>query len=110
MTNPAINDFLDLMPLSVSRRPFLSDNAYGQRTFGPEAGPYRARVNYEDHFIRGENGELVQAQGVIWLATDDRMYAKDLITLPDGSQPSLLKIGAETDETGAVLYTRIDFG
>lgn len=104
-----IADFLDLMPLTVTVAPFVSRDSYGVATYGT-ARPYRARVNYKQHYIRKSEGEMVPARGMVWLATSDAISVNDRVTLPDGTTPLILESNGETDETGDTLYVRLDFG
>lgn len=109
MSGAGIADWLDLMPLTVQIAPYLGRTSYGVASYGPAVG-YRARVNYEQHYVRDKSGATVVSTGVAWIANTSEIDVDDRIILPDGSTPIVLKAGAETDETGKVLYTRIDFG
>lgn len=104
-----ISDFLDLMPLTVTVEEFASNDTFGARTYAVPAS-FRARVVYKNHYVRGPSGELVAASGMIWVATAAIFTDKARVTLPDGQQPQILMVAGVTDETGGILYVRVDFG
>lgn len=103
-----IDDWSDLMPLTVTVQPFVSRTPYGTPSYASPAS-YAARVNYKAHDIRRPDGQVVTARGMVWLASADQIAADSLVTLPDGSTPLILESAAVTDETGGILYVRLDF-
>lgn len=104
-----INDFLDLMPSAITIEALTGRDSYNTPSYAAPVS-YRCRCNYKAHFVRGPEGELIPAKGTLWIASSVRIPVTSRITLPDGTQPQILESVAETDETGAILYCRIDFG
>ena len=109
MSAADIADFLDLMPSTITVEPFTSRDSYGAAVYGT-AVSYRAHVFYKNHFVRGTDGELIAARGIIWIATANVISVNDRITLPDGTKPDLLSVGAAQNESGETLYQRVDIG
>lgn len=102
-----IEEWADLMTDTVKVSPFIKRDTYGDPTYG-KLSSYKARVNYETHFIRAATGEQVVARGWAIMATVNPVSVNDKISLPDGSSPLILTVNVETDEKGP-LYTRLDF-
>lgn len=103
-----IDDLLDLMPNTVTVRPFVSRDSYGAASYGSPTD-YPARVNYKTHNILGPDNQLILSNGTIWMACSDPVSSDDQVTLDDGSTPVILKATRETDESGVVQYVRADF-
>ena len=101
------DEFLDMMPHTVSVERFLGRADDGKASFGPPTD-YRARVNMKTHNVLNAMNQLVVANGMAWLATVDPIKADDRITLPDGSKPIILVANVTPDENGDA-YTRLDF-
>lgn len=104
-----IEDWSDLMPGTVTVQTFVSRDSYGGASYASPA-TYDCRVNYKHHDIRRPDGQVVTARGMIWIATSDQIGVDDKVTLPDSTVPEILDSASITDETGAILYTRLDFG
>lgn len=103
----AIDDWLDLMPLTVVVEPFVTRDQAGVATYGT-AVSYRARVNNKAHNVIGPDGQMVLASGTVWLATTSSIGVDDRVTLPDGTIPRILASNGEYDETTTQLYSRLD--
>lgn len=108
---PFASDFLDMMNSVVTIQAYVanSDPYNLNETLGPSY-PAQAYVAYKNHYVRGSQGELVAARGTIYIATSNMITVGDKITLPDGTAPIILNVGALTDETGAVVVMQVDFG
>lgn len=102
-------DLLDLMTSIVLVEKLVSRDANLAATY-KKPKRYRARVVYQTHIVRAPNGENVTANGIIWLAAECEIPTTARITLPDKSQPPILKSAAPTDETSEIMYVRLDFG
>jgi hypothetical protein len=103
-----IDDWLDLMPDTVTVAPWQARDTVGVAQYGPPV-PYRARVNNKSQMVRVASGELVAARGVAWLATTDDIDVRSKITLPDGSTPVILVSNVTPDENGP-LFVKVGFG
>lgn len=101
------DDFLDLMPNSVTVQTFLGVTDDGQRMFSSPI-TYRARVNTKTHNVIGAGNQLVVARGTAWLDTVDPISVNDKIILDDGTVPIVLAVNVEPDENGPA-YTRLDY-
>jgi hypothetical protein len=104
----AINDFLELMPHTVSHAELASRDAYGKPVYG-SAVDYTARVLYKNQKVRAKDGSEVVARGVVWIGGTPTVSPDDQLTLPDGSTPIILSFEQYADEDGA-HHTKIFFG
>ncbi len=105
-----IDDWLDLMPQTVTVEPLVSRDAYGAPTYGAPA-TYQARVYFKTRYVRTAGAEEVVARGRCWIATVAPIDTTARITLPDQSEitgPLILNVDVVPDENGP-LYTSIDF-
>jgi len=105
-----ISDWVDMMPHTVSLEPFVSEDAYGLPTYGASVD-YRARVIRKPHYVRGQEGKDITADGMVWLGpptsdltsdTVPTVTTRDRITLPDGTltTPPILSVSKIPDEDG----------
>lgn len=104
----AINDWLDMMPHTVTHAAYAGRTAYGAPAFGSPAS-YRARVSYEASYIRKTDGSEVLARGNVILAGTPAVTPEDQITLPDGSTPQIIAADMHADEHGP-HHTSVHFG
>lgn len=104
----AIEDFLDLMPHTVSHAELAGRDDYGKPTYG-SAVDYQARVTYKNQKVRASDGSEVVARGVVWIGGTPIISTDDQLTLPDGSSPIILSFEQYADEIGA-HHTKIFFG
>lgn len=95
-----VDDFLDMMPRTVTIEPFLGRDQYTKPTYGAGVD-YKARLQDRFQMVRNAEGEQVVARGIAYIACTAAVSVKDRITLPDGSQPIILSADNEDDETGA---------
>lgn len=94
-------DFLELMPHTIQVEPKTDRTDSGKRIFGAPAS-YRCLVTGSNKLVRATNGEQVVASTQINVAGPATIGAEDRITLPDGSQPTILAVKKNSDETGVV--------
>jgi hypothetical protein len=102
------DDFLDLMTSEIIVSQVIGKDTYGATIWG-SPNTYAGRIVYKTHNVIGPQGQLVTANGIIWLDTTDPISLNDQVLMPDGSTPILLQVNQPTDETGGIAYTRIDF-
>ena len=62
----SIVDYLEMLPQTITIKPFATQSKYGGETFGTGVD-YRARVIYKPHLIRNSEGNEQVARGEIWL-------------------------------------------
>ena len=107
-----ITEWLDCMPQTVSWERFQDRNDWGKPTYAA-AVSHRARVVYQTEFVidqRQGGAELeTTANGHVWFGpptsnlgsgNPPSVTAEDRITLPDGTQPNILRVDRFPDEDG----------
>lgn len=95
----ALTDFADCMPTDISIASFVSQDKYGERTFGAPAIT-KARLQYREERIAIASGEEVVARGRVYLAALTGVQPEDMVTLPDGETPEILSVRRVNDEAG----------
>jgi hypothetical protein len=100
--------FFDLMTDTVQIEPAAGRDLYGAAVFGPVAS-FRARIIYRSRVSRSTVAEVNVPKGVVWLAGTPALTLDDRVTLPDGTQPTILSVEVPTDPAGP-HHTKITFG
>lgn len=95
----ALSDFLDCMAATITREPFLSQDKFGERTFGAGVA-IQARVQEREERVTIPSGEEVLARGRVYLGALTGATTADRITLPDGTTPEILAVRKVDDEDG----------
>lgn len=103
-----VDNFADCMVHTVSHTEFAGRTSYGERLFGSTVD-YSARVIYKPTKVRTPDGREEMARGVVWLQGSPIVATEDKITLPDGTEPTIMAVDIMTDETG-FSHTKIYFG
>ncbi len=98
------DEFLELMPETITIEPVTGRDEYSARTFGT-ATSHRARVTTQVLRVLDFNGNINLSQTVVWVAPTPDAIPTDVladarITLPDGTQPPLLSAAVVSDEDG----------
>ena len=93
------NEFLALMPSTVTISTRSSHNNYGEPSFGGGT-TYRARIVNKAGFVRAADGETVEVTTVCWVASTGTIDISDRITLPDGTTPQILMVERFPDQDG----------
>mgnify|MGYP003394488181 FL=1 len=96
----SVNDWLDMMPHTVTHEEFSARSSYGAPAYGSPAS-YRARVSYESSYVRKSDGSEVLARGKVVIAGTPTVTPEDRITLPDGSTPQIITANVHADGGGA---------
>lgn len=104
----SVNDWLALMPHTVTHAAAAGRSAYGTPAYGSPAS-YRARVSYVSSYIRKADGSEVLARGKVVLAGTPTVSPEDQIVLPDGSTPQIIVANIHADEKGP-HHTTVFFG
>ena len=100
-------EFLEMLVDVVVVRTLIGRADDNTPQFGsPRA--YPSRINYETQNVIGRDGQLATASGVVWMACIDRIVIDDKVIFPDGSEPTILKVAAGSDENGPA-YTKLYF-
>lgn len=103
----SVNDFLDLMPATVTYRSALTRDAYGKVVTYTPLVSYRARVNYRTtQRVSRISGEDVLTNTEVWIAGLPDLHVGDEITLPNGKKPILEDWDQVPDEKGP-FYTKL---
>jgi hypothetical protein len=104
-------ELLELMPDTVVLEPYLSQDSYGQATYGA-ASTYQAHIGGGGTRLgRNADGSEIVSNADIHLASVVGVTVQDRITLParwSPRQPRILKVDLLSDENGAysdVVYT-----
>lgn len=94
-----IDEFLDMMPRSVSIQPYTGQNGDGEPTHGAVAD-YRARVEGRIRYITTVDGSDRVPVRRVYVAATGGITVKDKITLPDGTSPPIVAVAIVDDEAG----------
>ncbi len=96
-----INDFLDMMPRTITHAAVTSRDAYGKPSYGTPTS-YRARVTREIKRVRSQvNGQDAISDTTVWVGgVIPNLVIDDQITLHDGTTPVLISWEAPEDEAG----------
>lgn len=103
------SDLLSLMPHTVTVAPWVSQNAYGEASYG-SAVSYTARIQGKMQMIRDATGVERVSTVTVYVATTASIGPKDKLTLPSGwtpASPSIIAIQRVSDESGdhhTVIY------
>ena len=79
----------------------LSLDGYGEGQYGTPT-PFQAMWLPERQLIKDVTGQQVFSQGRLVLEGRFSMDATDRITLPDGTQPAILRIDGTADTSGFI--------
>ena len=101
------SDYLDMCPHTVTLEPLSTVDIYGGQSYGTSAS-YNALVVYQSKLIPGaDNVEVVSGTQVYIPSSSCSAAESDRITLPDGTQPRIVRVDRFSDESGAhnvVIY------
>ena len=105
-----IDDFDDFLTQTVTIAPFVSQNSYGDPTYGT-AITYKCRIELKNRMIRDLMGQERVTRGRLYINTRTIPSAKDQITLPSDytpTNPEILSIYPVQSESGTD-HIQIDF-
>lgn len=95
----ALSDFLDCMPSTITREPFVSHDKYGEKTYGAGES-IQCRIQEREERVAIASGEEVLARGRVYLGEITGIATVDKVTLPDGTTPEILTVRKVNDEDG----------
>jgi hypothetical protein len=95
-----VEELLDLMPHKVRLEPNMGSGLYTTPTLGNPIENVPARVVYEEQKTTDDAGQEVIARGHIHLGGVFGVTTKHRITLPDGTQPPIVRVKKYPDELG----------
>lgn len=103
--------FLALLRQTVTHEPFSAlGDQYGDSISYGSSTSMRARVTPTTERIVSYAGRDVTASCVAWIDAGDTVIGnRDRITLPDGSQPEILRVTRFADENGQWHHTKVYF-
>jgi hypothetical protein len=84
---------------TITQVPYVSNDPYGQSVYGSPV-THRARIDYMSHLVQDVQGTERISSTQIYIATVLPFDVRDQITLPDGSQPGLIRVDRLADATG----------
>lgn len=102
-----------MLKQTVTLAPYVSMDDNGKPVYAA-AVPYTVFVRISNAMLRQPDGKVIQGRYSV-LFTGAPVFSatplEDQLTMPDGSQPSLLRIdGPFVDEGGQVSHTRVITG
>ena len=97
------HDFLDFFQQEVTIKPWTGQNVYAEATYGPGVD-YPARVQQKVKMIRNAQGQEVISTVQVYLDGTAPVTVKDLIILPDDTQPLIQAVTSSPDETGVIHH------
>jgi hypothetical protein len=103
------NDFLDMMPHTVTHSTYASLDAYGKQSYSTANTSYSALIQYEQKKITGLDGNEVISTVHAILACTGSIDPSDRLTLPDGTSPKILTVGQVSD-SGGQHHVEVYFG
>jgi len=89
-----------LMPDTVTIELPADKDLYG-RTIYSDAVEYQARIEQRNTLTRDQDGRERVSSTTIFLATTVSIPMNARVTLPDGSQPSIMAVESVRDEDGS---------
>jgi hypothetical protein len=92
-------DFLDLMPLTISVQHQAGVNEYNEPTWSSVV-QYRARMETTRQYLRTAEGTEQIVSGRLIVDAQGTLHESDKVTLPDGKTPLVVAVATEYDETG----------
>lgn len=93
-------DFLTLAPQTVTLEPLSTHDLYGAPSFGTSVS-YSALVMQESKLVRAADGrEVVSGTQVYIPSSSAAVGEQDRLTLPDGTQPEIIRVSVYSDDDG----------
>lgn len=92
-------EFEDLMPSTVQVAKRSSQSLYGVPTFGTDVAVL-CRVEHSPRMVRTVDNREVVSSVRVYTAGPIDVDLTDRLTLPDGSQPQIIRVDNANDETG----------
>lgn len=93
-------EFLSLCPHTVTLAPLSTHDVYGAPSFGT-AVSYTALVMQESKLVRAADGREVVSGTQVYIPSSSASVAEqDRLTLPDGTQPEILRVSVYSDDDG----------
>lgn len=103
-------EFAEMMTETVTVAAKTSRDGYGRRSFGAVTS-IQARLVFEvNKRVNLEGEEIVETGKALCYGAYPDVTVDDLLTLPDGSTPSIIAVDTTKDESGGDYYTVIRFG
>ena len=93
-------DFLDLCPHTVTLEPLSTHDVYGAPSFGTSVS-HTALIMQESKLVRAADGREVVSGTQVYIPSSSASVAEqDRLTLPDGSQPEIIRVSTFSDDDG----------
>jgi hypothetical protein len=94
-----IEELLDMLPHKVRLEPLIGGDLYNKPGYGNPV-EVAARVVHVEQKTTDDAGQEVVARGKIYLGSLIGVTTKHRVTLPDGSQPPIVRVHKFPDESG----------
>ncbi len=102
-----IDDFKECFTVTVTHKPFLSQDGFSEPTYGSGVN-FKARVVREHKLVRNKEGQEVVSTAQCWLQGNPVISPADQITLEDATTPAIVMIEQLQDEIGP-SHTKVYF-
>ncbi len=102
-----INDFKELMTVTVTVAPLSSQDGFSKPTYGA-AVSFKARVVREHKLVRDKEGQEVVSTAQCWINGNPVISPEAQVTLEDATTPAVVMIEQFQDERGP-SHTKIYF-
>ena len=94
-------DFLSMAEGTVTWAPLSTVSSYASPVYSTETRNWPAHVEPGQRIVVGPEGKEEVAQAVVFvLSSSAAIETADRLTLPDGTQPRLLRVDVLNDEEG----------
>lgn len=94
------SDFKELLSATATVAKHTGVNSHGEDTYSSITASYSVMTVRGTKQVRNKDNELKVSNAQTYFMDDFTIDPDDQITLPDGSKPIILYIGAWTDELG----------
>jgi hypothetical protein len=103
-------EFAEMMTETVTVAAVASKDAYGKRTLGASTTITGRLVFEVTERLDTQGRQVVETGRVICYGAYPNVTTDDVLTLPDGSQPSIVSVDTVKDVGGVDHHTVIRFG
>ena len=102
--------FLEMMPDTIVFTPPSAVDKYGKKTFSGTTISIRAHIQNSVEMIKDSEGRDVLAMGKAYLYGVPNITLNYQMTLPDGSNPVIVRFDTVTDTASTAHHSVIYFG
>lgn len=100
---------LTLLQQTITVEHYTGTDSYNRYTYAAPV-TLAARVEFQPHINRSNDGEQIVQKTVIFLDGDPGIDPRDRITLPTGEQPLIESLERHIDSAGKIHHTTVTVG